>query len=62
MAGLLSSWWSGKPSEEKATEEKTTEGQEKEAVSEDGGQEKQKSSEDALSWVSGLEGTCMYRR
>ena len=51
MAGLLSSWWSGKTSEESQSENKEERGGE-----EDGeGQKK-----DEPSWVSGLEGTVCH--
>ena len=57
MAGLLSSWWSGKPAEEK---------EEKSAVKKregEGEKENEESSENQeASWVSGLEGTCTIAR
>lgn len=49
MAGLLSSWWSGKPTEEK-TEDKA-----KETTDKDDGHENNSDNKDS-SWITGLEG------
>ena len=49
MAGLLSSWWSGKPAEEKEEKSEVKEGE--------GEGEKESSENKEASWVSGLEGT-----
>ena len=52
MAGLLSSWWSGKPAEEKEQKSVVKEGEG------EGEKENEESSENKeASWVSGLEGT-----
>lgn len=46
MAGLLSSWWSGKATEEES--EKREEG--------DSGEESNEKKNEGVSWVTGLEG------
>ena len=53
MAGLLSSWWSGKPVENKEETSEVKEGEEEKEKEE----RKEESSENKeASWVSGLEG------